>query len=93
MDDYARYLEESKTPSGEFEELYGFGHDCKCAKQWAAYAEGDTSGVGLVSECWMQLSDDALEQCHKFKGKIAELERTGANLRNQVVELGGEPRV
>ena len=86
-DDYGEYLERTKTPSEEFQEMYGFPHDCHCAEDWA---EGN---CGVVSECFMQLSDDALERCHKYKGEVAGLERVAAVLRSQVAELGSEPRV
>lgn len=86
-DDYREYLEASRTPSEEFEELYGFPHDCRCVQDW------EEGNCGVVSNCFMQLSDDALDQCHHYKGKVAELERTAGILRTQVAELGGEPRV
>ena len=86
-DDYAEYLERTKTPSEEFEEMYGFPHDCVCASDW------ETGNCGVVSECFMRLSDDALARCHKYKGEVADLERKMAVLRNQVSELDGEPRV
>lgn len=86
-DDYREYLEASKTPSEEFEELYGFPHDCHCAEDW------ESGLCGVVSECFMQLCDDALERCHKYKGEAADRERKLALLRTQVAELGGEPRV
>jgi hypothetical protein len=80
-------LEANTLPSSEFVEMYGFEHNCHCASDWV---EGRT---GLVAECYTELCDDALTQCHTFKGKIAELERTASVLRVQVGELGGEPRV
>ncbi len=86
-DDYSEYLESTKTPSEEFQEMYGFPHDCHCAQDW------ETGACGVVSECFMQLSDDALERCHKYKGEVAGLERVAAVLRSQVSELGETPRV
>lgn len=87
MDDYGKYLEATRTSSEEFEELYGFPHECHCAADW------ENGDCGIVSECYMGLSDDALAQCHKFKGELADVDRKADALRLQVAELGGEPRV
>lgn len=86
-DDIAREIDANALPSEEFEEMYGFTHDCHCAADWM---EGRT---GLISECYTELCDDALTQCHRFKGEIAGLQRSLGLLRAQVAELGGEPRV
>lgn len=86
-DEVFEELEANTLPSSEFEEMYGFEHDCHCASDWA---EGRT---GLVSECYTNLCDDALTQCHKYKGLLAQRDRELATLRVQVGELGGEPRV
>lgn len=86
MTDFDGFMEDMAEQVKEFSDLYGFEHDCHCKED---FEEGK---VGLVSECYIGLTDDALTQCSKFKGKLAELERTLTNLRIQVTELGGEPR-
>lgn len=85
-DEYSELLRLNTMPSAEFQDLYGFEHNCRCAQDWI---DGNT---GLVSECYTKLCDDALTRCHEFKGQLAEAERTLVNLRLQVAELGGEPR-
>ena len=87
FDEVEREIDEAALPSAEFEEMYGFEHNCHCAEDWM---EGKT---GLVSECYTELCDDALTQCHKYKGELAGRARELAVLRVQVAELGGEPRV
>lgn len=86
-EEYARYLEGSKTPSEEFVEMYGFPHECHCSEDWL------TGEVGVVANCWLQMSDDALEQCHKYKGELADRERKLAILRTQVASKGETPLV
>jgi hypothetical protein len=71
----------------DFADLYGFEHDCHCAEDWK------TGNTGMVSECYTQMCDDALNQCHLFKGEIAHLKRKVGVLRDQLREKGEEPRV
>lgn len=84
--EYLKQLDEIVNNS-DFEDTYGFPHDCHCSSDW------EEGKVQLCSECYMGMTEDALRTCHEFKGQIAGLERTSDALRIQVRELGGEPRV
>lgn len=88
-EEFSEYLSELSTMvnNSDFEDRYGFTHDCHCDKDWQ---EGD---VAMASHCFMQMAEDALAQCFKFKGTVADLERKLDALRIQVREEGGEPRV
>ncbi len=88
LDENREYIEFLKETEGsvDFEALYGFSHNCRCSADW------EEGNVGLVSECYTRMCDDALERCHAYKSEVAYLERKMATLRGQVVELGGEPR-
>jgi hypothetical protein len=86
-EDYAEYLDAVAENVEDFEELYGFSHDCHCKEDWD---EGD---VGIVSRCYTEMVNDALTQCNKFKGMTAEQDRIILLLQMQVRELGAEPRV
>lgn len=75
------------APDKDFEDLYGFKHDCRCAQDWL---EGNT---GMVAECYTKMTDDALNRCHEYKGEVAHLKRKIGVLRDQLREKGEEPRV
>lgn len=77
----------ANLPDQNFEDLYGFKHDCRCAQDWL---EGNT---GMVSDCFTRMADDALQRCFKYKGEVADLTRQRDRLRSQVQELGGDPIV
>lgn len=86
-DEYRELLEALAENVLDFEDLYGFKHDCHCAEDW------EEGNVGMVSECYRDMVNDALEHCYNQKGKIAELERHLDILRMQVAEHNDEPRV
>lgn len=44
----------------QFLAMYGFDHDCRCAND---YAEGK---LAQVTECYLELTDDALETCARL---------------------------
>ena len=84
---YEEFLDQIAEGISEFKDLYGFEHNCRCRQDW------EEENVGLVSECYTKLCDDALEQCFKLKGQVADKDRKLDILRVQVSELGGEARV
>lgn len=64
----------------DFEDMYGFKHECRCAEDWI---EGN---VGTVSKCYTQMTNDALEACLRMKGELAEKDRELASLRLQMLD-------
>ena len=86
-EDYADYLDDVSDNVDEFEELYGFKHDCHCKEDW------ENGDVGTVSRCYTEMVHEALKRCHAYKGEVAELERNILLLQMQLRENGTEPRV
>lgn len=88
-EEFGEYLTEltEMVNNSDFEDRYGFPHDCRCDADWQ---EGN---VAMASVCFMKMAEDALDRCYRYKGEVAGLVREGEALRIQVRELGGEPRV
>jgi len=84
---YEEYLAAQAEAAEEFKEMYGFDHDCHCKEDW------EEGNVGLVSECYTKMVNEALKQCHLYKGEVAELERSILLLQMQIREMDSEPRV
>lgn len=68
--------------SDEFVKLYGFEHNCRCAEDWA---EGN---LGLVSECYLGMCRDALDNLRETREQLATVEAENAQFRIQLVEAG-----
>lgn len=67
----------------DFEELYGFKHDCRCA---ADYQENK---IVPVTECYIGMTDDALDTCARlnFENKtMAAMLQSMIDLNNELIE-------
>jgi len=86
-EEYLAYLKEIEMMGDpeEFERTYGFEHKCHCASD---YEEGN---VGLVSDCWGSITNDALDTCKRLLEEIESVRLLADELRAQVRSLGGEP--
>jgi hypothetical protein len=65
----------------QFIEMYGFDHDCHCAQD---YAEGK---VSTVTECYLDLIDDAMETCAKLNWEKQTLEKAAGTLADLSTKL------
>lgn len=67
-----------------FLQTYGFEHECACADDWA---EGN---LGVVSICYLSMVQEALDQLEDSRIELDKTKSENAELRLQVVGLGGE---
>lgn len=76
--------QDEHNSSDAFLQTYGFEHDCSCADDWA---EGN---LGVVSICYLQMVSEALDQLEDTRIELDRTKAENAELRLQVVGLGGE---
>ena len=73
----------------QFAEMYGFDHNCHCAKD---YSDGS---LAQVTECYLELTDDALEACARLnwenmtlQGMVQTMVGMNDNLMTYIKESG-----
>lgn len=66
--------------SEDFEERYGFTHQCTCAEDWAS------GNLGVVAVCYLNMCRDALDVLAKTREELAAKEEELAELRIQAAE-------
>ena len=64
---------EFEAQRAQFTDMYGFDHNCHCAKD---YSDG---ALAQVTECYLELTDDALETCARLNWENQTLQGTGAD--------------
>lgn len=80
-EEYLKWLKGQQEPLNEedtFLKTYGFEHDCHCAEDYEA------GNVGMVSDCWAQMCNDALAKCAAQKTEIEGLKIAKAELEIQL---------
>jgi hypothetical protein len=80
---------EFEAQRAQFKDMYGFDHDCHCAQD---YTDG---ALAQVTECYLELTDDALETCARLnwenqtlQGMVQTMVGMNDNLMTLIKESG-----
>lgn len=68
----------------DFVKLYGFDHECTCGTDYTS------NRVGMVTECFLRLSADALNRCaylNSLNGALNEALDHALGMTNDLIEL------
>lgn len=64
----------------EFQEKYGFEHNCRCAADW------EEGNLGVVSECYLGLVADAMDTLEAKIAELREVHKENAGLRIKLAD-------
>jgi hypothetical protein len=86
---YDEYREDQDAlnDSDDFEELYGFTHDCHCAEDW------EEGNLGIVSTCYLDMTKDALDTLKEMNEACKNMKATITQQRISLAESNADAGV